>query len=208
MYTIEGMSTALLHMLKYIPGAQEMYEEAVIRNPYKLKFVPDYFKTQKIREKAVRMHSGCEKFRTPGELLLPMPSIFNFIPDHLKTQEMCEKAVEKSPRGLNDVPDLFQTQEMWNEVICMRPYMLDNVPCHFKTQEMCEKAVELDDLSLIYAPDCFVTQQKIGPWDEYCNNEIIKSHNGYQKRKAEKEQIKNRINAYCLASITLVGLVP
>ena len=90
----------------------------------------------------------------------------------------------------------------------MRPYMLDNVPDHFKTQEMCEKAVELDHLSLIYAPDWFVTQQKIGPRDEYCNNEIIKSHSGYQKRKAEKEQIKKRINAYCLASITLVGLVP
>ena len=86
--------------------------------------------------------------------------------------------------------------------------MLDNVSDHFKIQEMCEKAVELDHLSLIYAPDWFVTQQKIGPRDEYCNNEIIKSHNGYQKRKAEKEQIKKRINAYCLASITLVGLVP
>ena len=48
LYTIEGMCTALLHMLKYIPGVQEMYEEAVIRNPHKLKFVPDYFKTQKI----------------------------------------------------------------------------------------------------------------------------------------------------------------
>ena len=71
------------------------------------------------------------------------------------------------------IPDHFQTQEMWNEVIGMRPYMLDNVPDHFKTQEMCEKAVELDHLSLIYAPDWFVTQQKIGPRDEYCNNETM-----------------------------------
>ena len=138
------------------------------------------------------MHSGCEKFRTPCGLLLPMPSMFFFIPDHLKTQEMCEKAVEKSRWELNDVPDHFQTQEMWNEVIGMRPYMLDNVSDHFKIQEMCEKAVELDHLSLIYVPDWFVTQQKIGPWDECCNNEIIKSHNGYQKRKAEKEQIKKK----------------
>ena len=58
------------------------------------------------------MHSDPEKFRTPGGLLLPMPSILFFIPDHLKTQEMCNEADEKNPWGLDDVPDHFKTQEM------------------------------------------------------------------------------------------------
>ena len=82
------------------------------RNPYKLKLVPDHFKTQEMCEKAVWMHSDHEKFRTPGGLLLPMPSILFFIPDHLKTQEMCNEADEKNPWGLDDVPDHFKTQEM------------------------------------------------------------------------------------------------
>ena len=91
------------------------------RNPYKLKFVPDQFKTQEMCEKAVRRHSGREEFKTPCGLLLPMPSILFFIPDHLKTQEMCEKAVEKNPWELDYVPDHFKTQEMCNEVMRMRP---------------------------------------------------------------------------------------
>ena len=143
-YIIEGTCTALLHMLKYIPEAQEMYDEAVARNPYMLKLVPDYFKTRGICEKAVRMHSDLEEFRTPCGLLLPSLSILFFIPDHLKTQEMCEKAVERNPWGLDYVPNHFKIQEMCNEVMRMRPYMLDDVPYHLKTEEMCEKAVELD----------------------------------------------------------------
>ena len=82
-------------MLKYNPGAQETYDEAVARNPCMLRRVPDHFKKQEMCENAVRMNSGREKFRTPCGLLLPMPSILFFIPDHLKTRETCEKAVEK-----------------------------------------------------------------------------------------------------------------
>ena len=52
LYIIDGTCTTLLHMLKYIPGVQEKYDEAVPRNPYKLKLVPDHFKTQEMCEKA------------------------------------------------------------------------------------------------------------------------------------------------------------
>ena len=62
--TIEGMCAALLHMLKYISGVQEVYDEAVAHNQYKLKFALDHFKTQEMCEKAVRMDSGSEQFRT------------------------------------------------------------------------------------------------------------------------------------------------
>ena len=71
--------------------------------------------------------------------------------------------------------------------------MRADVPDHFKTQEMCATAVKLDPFSLIYVPDWFVTQQQIESWDEYCNDDIIKWHNGYQKRKVQKEQIKEEL---------------
>ena len=172
-----------------------MYDEAVARNPYKLKFVLDHFITQEMCEKAVRMHSGREEFRTPCRLILPMPSISLFIPDHLKTQKMCEKAVEKNPWGLDYVPDHFKTQKMYNEVMRMRPYNLDDVPDHLKTQEMCKKSVELDLLSLIYVPDLFVTQQQIKPWDDDNDlyYELIKWYEGYEKRKAQKAKIEEEL---------------
>ena len=53
--------------------------------------------------------------------------------------------------------------------------------------------IELDLLPLIYVPDWFVTQQQIELWDEYCNSEIIKWHNGYQKRKAQKAKTEEEL---------------
>ena len=39
------------------------------------------------------------------------------------------------------------------------------------------------------------------------DDEIIEWHDGYKKLKAQKAQIKKRVNAYCLAPIKMVGLV-
>ena len=128
-------------MLKYNPGAQETYDEAVARNPCMLRRVPDHFKKQEMCENAVRMNSGREKFRTPCGLLLPMPSILFFIPDHLKTRGTCEKAVEKNLWGLDDVLDDFKTQGMCNESVCREPWLLNIIPDRLKTQDLCNKAV-------------------------------------------------------------------
>ena len=46
-YTIEGAFTALLYMLKYVPGVREAFDEAVYREPHSLEYVPDHFKSQK-----------------------------------------------------------------------------------------------------------------------------------------------------------------
>ena len=66
-------------------------------------------------------------------------------------------------------------------------------PDHLKTQEMCNKTFELDPWLLNYVSDWFVTQQQIEPWDEYCNDDIIKWHNDYKKREAQKAQIEKEL---------------
>ena len=72
---------------------------------------------------------------------------------------------------------------------------------------MCDEAVALHPCTLENVPDCFVREQEIGPWDDDYHDELIKWYKGYQKRKTQKAQVKKRINAYCLASIKVVGLV-
>ena len=70
-------------------------------NPYILKFVPDYFKTQE-------MCKGVG-FR---------PWLIGHVPDHFKTQEMCNKVVKVDPSFLQLVPDQFVSQEqlkLWND---------------------------------------------------------------------------------------------
>ena len=58
---------------------------------------------------------------------------------------------------------------------------------------MCNKTFELDPWLLNYVSDWFVTQQQIEPWDEYCNDDIIKWHNDYKKREAQKAQIEKEL---------------
>ena len=47
-----------------------------------LEFVPDCYKTQKIRDKAVDIYSS---------------SVIKFVPEYYKTQKMCDKAVYTCP---------------------------------------------------------------------------------------------------------------
>ena len=68
-YAIEGTRAVLLYILKYIPGAQEMINEEVRRNPSLLMGVPDHFKKHEMREEAVEaypwlLHNVSLHFRT------------------------------------------------------------------------------------------------------------------------------------------------
>ena len=93
------------------------------------------------------------------------PEAFHRIPDCFKTQELCIKTVEADPSNLGNVPDYFQTQEM------------------------CDKVLEEEPSSLIYVTNWFVKQQQVNMWyDDY--EEIIGWHNGCQKRKTQKAQMK------------------
>ena len=62
---------------------------------------------------------------------------------------------------------------------------------------MCDKTVRDDPFSLQYVFDWFVTQGQVKIWHNhnyYCNNnELIKWHDGYQKRKAQKAKIKEEL---------------
>ena len=84
-----------------------------------------------------------------------------------------------------DVPDELKVQKMCNEAVNSEPLSLFYVPDCFKI-EMCEKAVEKDPRSLQFVPHWFVTQQ-VKPWHI---DDLIKWYEGYQKRKAQKAQMK------------------
>ena len=59
-YTIEGTRAGLLYTLKYVPGAQEVINEEVRREPFLLEHVPDHFKKQEMCEEAVeKSHGSC-----------------------------------------------------------------------------------------------------------------------------------------------------
>ena len=68
---------------------EEMCKEAVHREPYTLRHVPDHLKTQKICEEAE----------------------FFLFPDHFKTQKLCDKAVRDDSSSLQYVPNWFVTRE-------------------------------------------------------------------------------------------------
>ena len=75
---------------------------------------------------------------------------------------------------------------------------LEFVADHLKTQEMCDKAVMEDPSFLEYVSDWFVTQLQIGRWhdgNEYYDYDEITDewYAGYQKRKAQKAQIKEEL---------------
>ena len=197
-YIMQEIPTVLLHRLKYIPGVQETYDEVALHNPCMLRHVSDHFKSQEMCEKAVRLHSDSEQFRTRCGLLLYMPSKLFFNPDYLKMEGMCIEAVEKNPWGLDDVPDCLETQEMCNKAVAHSPYMLEQVPDHFKSQEMCEKTVGLDPWLLGDVPDWFVTQsEQLKIWHDdgayYDDDELDKWFDGCQKCKAQKAQIEDEL---------------
>ena len=79
----------------------------------------------------------------------------------------------------------------------IEPRFLPLVPDRFKIQEMCEKAVKKCLWLLKYVPDWFVTHQQMKIWcddDEYCNyDKLIEWYKGYQKRKAQKAQIRKEL---------------
>ena len=96
---------------------------------------------------------------------------------------------------------------MCDIAVRIEPWLLRIIPDYFKLREMCDKVVARNPYMLEHIPHWFVTQQEIWPWDDDYHDEFIKWYEGYQKRKAQKKKNRRRINAYCLASIKVVGLV-
>ena len=168
--------------LKVVPDhlkMQEMCNEAVHIEPLSLAYVPDRFKTEEMRNEAVH-----------NKLCMLL-----FVSDHFKTMEMCNEIMRAMPEAFHRIPDGVKTQEMCKTAIQVGPSSLQFVPVHLKAQEMCDKAVRDDSSSLQYVPDWFVRKQQVNMW--YCDyyndddyDELTGWHNGYQKRKTQKAEIK------------------
>ena len=59
---------------------------------------------------------------------------------------------------------------------------------------MCDAVVMEDPWLLRYVPDWFLTQKQVKLRDNYCiDDRLIKCNNGYQKRKSQKTQIKEKL---------------
>ena len=112
---------------------------------------------------------------------------------------------------LEDIPDHFKTQKIFERAVCLVPSFLQSIPDHLKTQEICDDAVCRDLFFLQFIPDYFVTQQQLKIWHDYnvyyYDDKLIEWYNGYKKKKGPKSLNKRRVNAYCLAPIKMVGLV-
>ena len=110
---------------------------------------------------------------------------------------MCDEVVRMGPCSLAYVPDCFKTQGMCDEEVCRESYALRHVPDYFKTREMCDDAVRDDPSSLQYVPDWFVTGEGVAMQHNdayYCNEDkLIEWYEGYKKRKAQNEKIKEEL---------------
>ena len=109
---------------------------------------------------------------------------------------------------MKDVPDHLKAQEICNEAASMYARSLVYVLDYLKTQDMCDKAFWEDTSSLQYFPDWFVTQQEVKSWHDdydYCDDdEITECYEGYNRKKAQKAQIKKELMCIACLSITLV----
>ena len=76
---------------------------------------------------------------------------------------------------------------------------------------MCNKGVKKYLWSLTHVPDWFMTQEQVKTWHEedyYLNDdENVEWYNAYKKTQGPKRTNKRRVNAHCLASLKMVGLV-
>ena len=97
----------LFPIMKYVPGVQEAYDEAV---DHRLRLLL-------------------------GRCLFLMSSGLFFIPDDLKTQDMWNEEVNIEPRSLALVSDCVKTQEMCNKAARRDPWLLNHVPDWFVTQQ-------------------------------------------------------------------------
>ena len=91
------------------------------------------------------------------------------------------------------VPDHLSTQKMCEEIIHVRLKYLFLIPDCFKTQEMCIRALKVDPWQLNNVPNWFVVLQKMWYEDFNDSHYLIRWHNAYQKRKAQKAQIKKEL---------------
>ena len=149
-----------------------------------LRHIPDNLKTKEMCDTAVHMEPGAIMVLDGVLLRFPLVQLI-LVPDHIKTQ--------KSSCLVEDVPDRLLMQEMCDIALRMEPWSLRIIPDYFKSQEICDEAAARHPYMLENVPDWFVRKQQIKPWDDDYHDELIKWYKGYQKRKAQRSQIKKEL---------------
>ena len=151
----------VLYTLKYTPVVGQVVQEAcnreVLKKPHSLQFIPDIFKTQEIRNKAVKKDS----------------CVLRLFPFYFWANSITNRAIDNYMYPMI-MSNYLNTQERFERVIENYPYTLKFVPDHFKTREMFDKVVKKDVLYFLHhIPYWFVTRYQIQMWhdkSEYCDN--------------------------------------
>ena len=190
----------LLHMLKYIPGVQGVYDEAVRKEPRSLAFVPDCFKKDEMCNKVVEKH----------------PNTLWHVSVHLRTEEMCIKVVEKYLYPLKFVSDHLRPRRcvlkqctsnhtLWNLFLTvLRPKKCVTRQCagnrrHYimslitsRRRKSVKKPLKISTRPE-FVPDWFVTQQQIKSWDDYDDywNDVINFLSGTMGIKTQGSKSTN-----------------
>jgi len=125
--------------------------EAVMKNGYALKYVPEEFKTAELCLEAIKQNGNA----------------LEYVPENLKTEELCYEAVKKDSRPLEYVPENLKTTELCLKAIrdkhgpisCLADKVLKYVPEHLKTPELCLEAVKMNGYGLQYVPEALKTAE-------------------------------------------------
>ena len=145
-----------------------------------------------------------------------------FIPDHLKMQEMCYEVMRAIPNAFHLIPNHCKNQWMCTKAIEENSCQLYYVPDHIKTQGLSKDAFEEEPTSLPHVPNWLVRQQQIKNGMMMTMSiammmimtsiammmkMIFYVVQWLSKTQVTKSRNKRRVNALCLASIKMVGLV-
>ena len=128
---------------------KKVCKHAVKKLPFEIRYVPDWYKTQKICDKAIL---NCEEFsasifyvflknKKETDVYVKNVETLESVPDFYKNQQMCDKAVDNYLHALKFVPNCCITQKIYEKAVNIYHFITQFVSDCYKTQEMCDKPV-------------------------------------------------------------------
>ena len=108
---------------------QEMFNEALLIDPWLLYDVPDYLKTQEMYNEANErapwlLFDVPYNFRNLRMSIRAIHPLRFITPGHPKAQGACERVVEKNPWQLKHVPDHFKMEKTCEREVEKNPWCL------------------------------------------------------------------------------------
>ena len=74
---------------------------------------------------------------------------------------MCDKAVNICFFAFDFIPNQYKTQEIYDIIVSLYPFLMTYCPDKCKTQKICDEAVDDCLVALKCIPDCFVTSKMV-----------------------------------------------